>query len=62
MKEIIFSFILYMLYDAYMRQREKDKFVTQDQLSKAKLAAAGPTVDWNSINSRITALEQSNYA
>lgn len=36
MKEIIFSFILYVLYDAFMRQREKDKYVTQTEFKAYK--------------------------
>lgn len=32
MKEVIISFIIYVIYDAYMRKRDADKYVSRQEL------------------------------
>lgn len=32
MKEVIISFIIYVIYDAYMRKRDEDKYVSRQEL------------------------------
>ena len=64
MKDIVIVFLLFVLYDAYIRKRDKDKYLTREeylklsQESKPNLAAA----DYSTVNQRLTALENSPYA
>ncbi|WP_439582952.1 hypothetical protein [Dyadobacter bucti] len=67
MKQSIIFFLLYILYDAYMRQRDKDKYLTKEEFKtyKADVSGAlslksGSNVD--ALITRIEALENSPYA
>lgn len=67
MKQSIIFFLLYILYDAYMRQRDKDKYVTKEEFKTYKADVSGALTLKSSANvdaliARIEALEDSPYA
>ena len=67
MKQSIFFFLLYILYDAYMRQRDKDKYLTKAEFNTYKADVSGALTLKSSTNvdaliTRIEALENSPYA
>ncbi|HEV7381757.1 MAG TPA: hypothetical protein VGN64_18300 [Dyadobacter sp.] len=65
MKVAIISFILYVIYDTYMRSRENEKFITRTEFDKWKAdsaSARAASVDLSGIMSRLQTLETSPYA
>lgn len=64
MKEVIISFIIYVIYDAYMRKRDEDIFLTKEEFIKlsAQSKAVSESQDLSEVNRRLKALEDSPYA
>lgn len=63
MKEIIISFIIYLIYDSYMRQRDKGIYLTKaDFLQMTGGTMSVRTGDMSEYERRLQALENSPYA